>query len=320
MNSQPPRALKIVDTHTGGEPTRVVVFGGPELQGKTMAEKAQNLAQEHEWLRTAVCLEPRGHEAMVGALLVKPTRPDCLTGVIYFNNKSVLHMCIHGSIGVAEVFKQQGKIGNGRYLVETPAGIIAWEIDDDETVLVENVPSYLYRSGVEIVLPEWGTVKGDVAWGGNWFFLIDGYGPSVSPKNIQPLSQFTKAVMAELRRCGVTGEGGGEIDHVEVFAPPRDRSQADSQNFVLCPGGAYDRSPCGTGTSAKIAALYYRGKLQAGQIWRQAGIHGTVFEGKIIRVGEDGKVVPQIRGQAWVTGESTYFLHTSDPFVHGINR
>jgi len=309
--------LRVIDSHTGGEPTRVVIEGGPDLGTGTVAEKAARLRDEHDWLRSSVCNEPRGHDAMVGALLVEPHAPDCCCGVIFFNNLSTLNMCIHGTIGLAVTLAHLGRIGPGAHRIDTPVGVVVAELAADGSVTVANVPSYRHAHGVEVEVPGWGKVRGDIAWGGNWFFLIDRQGPEVAFREIDALTTFTVAVRQALEAAGITGANGMEIDHIEVFGPPADPAAADSRNFVLCPGKAYDRSPCGTGTSAKLACLHADGKLAPGQTWRQAGILDTVFEGRVTEL-PDGKVTPRVTGRAWVNGESTYLIDPTDPFRHGI--
>ena len=310
-------SLQVIDSHTGGEPTRLVVAGGPDLGRGPLSERSRLLREEHDWLRRAVCLEPRGHDAMVGALLTEAHEPECLGGVIFFNNVSTLHMCIHGTIGVVATLAHRGDISAGEHRLDTPAGVVTARLHDDGSVEVANVPSYRHAANVELPVPDWGLIRGDIAWGGNWFFLIDGQGPAVEFANLEKLTAFARAVRRQLHAGKITGNDGGEIDHIEVFAPPREGSGTDSRNFVLCPGGAYDRSPCGTGTSAKLACLYADGKLTPGQVWNQAGILGTVFRGSVDLL-PDGKVLPRISGWAWVTGESTYHFHPGDRFRHGI--
>ncbi len=309
--------LRVIDSHTEGEPTRVVIEGGPDLGSGTVAEKARRLRDEHDWLRSSVCNEPRGHDAMVGALLVEPHEPDCCCGVIFFNNVSTLNMCLHGTIGLAVTLAHLGRIGVGEHRIDTQVGVVVARLHDDGAVTVANVPSYRLATGVEVEVPGWGVVKGDISWGGNWFFLIEDQGPAVTFANLEALTTFTCAVREALEAQGITGADGMEIDHIESFGPPTDPASSDSRNFVLCPGKAYDRSPCGTGTSAKLASLHAAGKLAPGEIWRQAGILDTVFSG-CVEVLPDGKVLPHVSGRAWVTGESDYLFYPADPFRHGI--
>ncbi len=310
-------ALYVIDSHTEGEPTRVVISGAPDLGNGPLAERVRIFRKDHDWLRSAVCNEPRGHEAMVGALLCEPNEADCCCGVIFFNNVSTLNMCIHGTIGLVVTLAHMGKITVGIHRIDTPVGVISAELRDDGSVEVANVPSHRKAASVAVDVPDWGIVRGDIAWGGNWFFLIDGQGPPVNFKNLVALTAFTWSVRQELKNQGITGDDGMEIDHIEVFGPPSDPTLADSRSFVLCPGKAYDRSPCGTGTSAKLACLHADRKLKPGEVWRQAGILDTVFQGTVEEL-PDGKIIPRVSGRAWVNGEAIYHFNPADPFRHGI--
>ena len=314
--SRMPERVRVIDSHTGGEPTRVIVEGGPDLGAGPLAERARRLREEQDLLRRGVCLEPRGHDAVVGAILTPPHEPGCVAGVIFFNNVSTLHMCVHGTIGVVATLAHLGRISPGRHRLDTPVGVVEASWEEGGEVAVANVPSFRHRSGVAVEVPGWGVVTGDIAWGGNWFFLIDGQGPPVRLAERDALTRFTAAVRAALAESGITGADGGEIDHIEVFGPPHNLHE-DSRNFVLCPGLAYDRSPCGTGTSAKLACLHAAGKLAPGARWRQGGIVGSVFTGTCEPL-PDGKVLPTIRGRAWVTAESVLLFHHDDPFRAGI--
>lgn len=309
--------MKVIDSHTGGEPTRIVVEGGPELGSGPIAERARVFRQSHDRVRRSVCNEPRGHDAMVGGLLCEPSSADCECGVIFFNNVDTLNMCVHGTIGLVATLAHLGRIGPGECGIETPVGVVRATLDEVGRVTVANVPSYRARAGVELEVPGWGLVNGDVAWGGNWFFLIEGQGPPVEMARMKDLTAFTVAVRHALAAAGITGDDGGEVDHVEVFGPPGDAAVADGRNFVLCPGEAYDRSPCGTGTSAKLACLAADAKLAPGEVWRQAGILDSVFEG-IYEPLADGRILPRVSGRAWITGESIYHFDETDPFQYGI--
>lgn len=311
------KTIRVIDSHTAGEPTRVVVDGMPANPGATPAEWRDFLQSNHDWLRTAVACEPRGHEAMVGAFLVEPTQPDAVAGVVFFNNIGYLHGCIHGTIGVTVTLAHLGRLAAGDNKIETPTGIVTVQPPVEGWVTVQNVRSYRHAAAVPVEVPGWGTVHGDVAWGGNWFFLIEaGDMIVVDFSNLDRLTDFTCAVRKALEANGITGEDGGEIDHIEVFGPPAN-DEADSKNFVLCPGREFDRSPCGTGTSAKLACLHADGKLHPGQTWRQAGILDTIFEGAVQEAPEGG-VVPTVKGHAFVTAESELIIHPADPFRHGI--
>ncbi|MEM7232441.1 MAG: proline racemase family protein [Planctomycetota bacterium] len=311
--------IRVIDTHTGGEPTRVVVEGGPNLGSAGLADRAKRFRQEFDRVRSAMVNEPRGADVWVGALMCEPSDPSCAAGVIFFNNVGVLGMCGHGTIGVAVALAHERRIEAGRHRLETPVGVIEFELlADGKSVTVENVPSFRTEAGVEVVLSDGRKVKGDVAWGGNWFFLIEEHGLTLDASRIDELTGFTWDVRKSLERAGVTGTEGALIDHVELFAPSPSGG-LDSRNFVLCPGRAYDRSPCGTGTSAKLACLAADGKLEAGEIWRQESIIGSDFEGTY-RYGESGEIIPRVTGAAWVMAEATLLLASDDPFREGIRH
>jgi 4-hydroxyproline epimerase len=310
--------ILVVDSHTAGEPTRVVMAGGPNLGKGPLAERRQRFARGHDSFRSAVVNEPRGSDVLVGALLVEPLDRECAAGVIYFNNVGTLGMCGHGTIGLIATLAFAGRIGPGVHRVETPVGVVRAELHEDGRVTVENVPSYRYQRNVSVDVPGYGAVSGDVAWGGNWFFLVEAGGRSLTLEDREPLTQLAAAIRAALAKKGITGAGGQEIDHIELFGPSPTPG-ADSRNFVLCPGLAYDRSPCGTGTSAKLACLAADGKLAPGAVWRQEGILGTVFEGQYRRSdGTREEIIPSITGSAYITGESRLLLGESDPFRMGI--
>jgi 4-hydroxyproline epimerase len=308
--------IEFVDSHTAGEPTRVVIGGGPELGDGPLSERLQLLASEYDTFRSAAVNEPRGSDVLVGALLVEPTDPASATGVIFFNNVGYLGMCGHGTIGVVTTLAHLGRIQPGRHRIETPVGTVSVMLRADGQVTLENVVSYRYRSDVEIQVPGVGAVRGNVAWGGNWFFLCDSAPVELTPANCDQLTDYAWAIRCALKRQNITGADGAEIDHVEISAPAPD---ADSRNFVLCPGKAYDRSPCGTGTSAKLACLAADGKLQPGQVWRQQGILGTPFEGSYrMENGSPDRIVPSITGRAHVTAQGRLILQSDDPFRDGI--
>jgi 4-hydroxyproline epimerase len=307
--------IQVIDSHTGGEPTRVVIGGGPDLGGGNLAQRRVRFGQRHDEFRSAVVNEPRGSDVVVGALLCEPSEPGCVAGVIYFNNIGVLNMCGHGTIGVAVTLAHLGRITAGRYRLDTPVGVVGFEFDGANTVTLENVPSYRLAARVRVDVEGIGPVVGDVAWGGNWFFLVGDHGQALELANVERLTEYTWRIRQALTRQGITGGDGGEIDHIELFGPPRDPS-AHSRNFVLCPGKAYDRSPCGTGTSAKLACLFADGKLREGQVWRQESILGSIFEGSVRIAGEH--VIPRITGSAFVNAEATLLLDPADPFRMGI--
>lgn len=315
MTDRAYQTVRVIDSHTGGEPTRVVLSGGPDLGDGPLAERLQRFRDEHDTFRSAVVNEPRGSDVMVGALLCEPMDPTCAAGVIFFNNVGYLGMCGHGTIGLIATLSFLKRIAPGEHRFETPVGTVTAILHPDGKVTVNNIASYRLASNVEVEVPGYGAVRGDVAWGGNWFFLVREHSLELSLKNIEQLTNFTWAVRQSLNRHGITGAGQHEIDHIELFGPSSSPS-VDSKNFVLCPGKAYDRSPCGTGTSAKLACLYADGKLREGQVWKQESIVGSVFEGSIsVR---DGKVYPSIKGSAFVNAEAELVLDPQDPFCAGI--
>lgn len=317
MNDSPVQRVSVVDSHTGGEPTRIVVSGGPELGGGRMGERLNALRADFDWFRSAVVNEPRGSDVLVGGLLCPPVNRDNAAGILFFNNVGYLGMCGHGSIGLAVTLYHLDRLDVGTHSLETPAGDVLLTLHDRNTVSVSNVPSYRYKRDVSLHVPEIGEVRGDIAWGGNWFYLVSDHGQSIEYRNVDRLADYTRALLRELEVQGVRGPQGELIDHVELFGPPSDRSGADSRNFVMCPGGAYDRSPCGTGTSAKIACLIEDDKLSPGDKWRQESITHSVFEASA-QVREE-RIFPTITGTAYVTAEASLYIDTVDPFRHGLN-
>lgn len=307
--------MRIIDSHTEGEPTRLVVAGGPDLGSGTLAERRRLFAQRHDSFRTFALNEPRGFDAMVGALLCAPSGPGCAAGLIFFNNAGYLGMCGHGTIGAAVTLAHMGRIAPGPHGFDTPVGVVQVELHDRNTATIANVPSYLYREAVSVPVEGLGSVTGDVAWGGNWFFLTEAAPCAIETASIPALTEAAQRIKTALERHGVTGRDGGEIDHIEIFGPSP--SGADSRSFVLCPGGAYDRSPCGTGTSAKLACLAAHGGLAPGSPWIQESVIGTRFTARY-EVGSDGAVLPRITGRAWVTAEALLLRDPTDPFPNGI--
>lgn len=310
------QSVKVVDSHTGGEPTRVVVSGGPDLGSGAMTERLKVLRDEYDWFRSAVVNEPRGSDVLVGAILCEPEKPENAAATIFFNNVGYLGMCGHGSIGLAVTLAYLGRLQPGEHCLETPAGNVVLTLHDANRVSVSNVPSYRFRSNVKLHVPEIGEVCGDVAWGGNWFFLISDHGQSLDYENVDALTDYTWAIRRELDAQGIRGANGELVDHVELFGPPSDSAKADNKNFVMCPGKAYDRSPCGTGTSAKIACLIEDGKLAAGNVWKQESITGSIFEAQANVI--EQQIYPIITGSAYVTGETVLHFDSADPFRYGL--
>jgi 4-hydroxyproline epimerase len=310
--------IKVIDSHTGGEPTRVVVAGGPDLGGGSMAQRAVRFRQRFDSFRSATVNEPRGNDALVGALLCEPSDPACAAGVIFYNNVGYLGMCGHGTIGLVVTLAHMGRVAPGTTCrLETPVGNVDARLNPNGSVTIRNVASYRSAAHVTVEAPGIGLVCGDIAWGGNWFYLCSGHGQELSLARVDELTDFAWRIRQGLEAHGVTGAEGGLIDHIELFGPPT-AAGADSKSFVLCPGKAYDRSPCGTGTSAKLACLYADGKLRPGQVWRQESITGSVFEGAVSLV--DGKLYPEITGYAYVNAEADLLLDERDPFCYGIPR
>ena len=308
--------IEVIDSHTGGEPTRIIVSGGPDLGTGTMAERLVVFRDQFDDIRCAVVNEPRGSDVLVGGLLCEPTQTGSTCGVVFFNNAGFLGMCGHGMIGLMATLKHLGKIENGTHKVETPVGIVEAVVNDDQ-VSVQNVPSYRLHKNVAVEVPDYGHVVGDVAWGGNWFYLVKNSPESLELENVDHLRRVTLMIRGALGENGITGLDHW-IDHVELFGGPKQPGN-DSRNFVLCPGGAYDRSPCGTGTSAKLACLAADNELEPGKIWRQESIVGSVFEASYQPDPDnDDRIIPTIRGKAFVTGEASLILNLDDPFCLGI--
>jgi len=310
------RRVTVIDSHTGGEPTRVVVSGGPELGNDSLANRLERFKNDHDDFRRAIVNEPRGSEAVIGALLCAPVDQSCVTGIIFFDRAGYLGMCGHGTIGVVATLAHLNRIRPGLHRIETPVGVVVAHLDENRTVEVTNVPSHRLAANITIDVPGFGPVRGDVAWGGNWFFLVNEHRQELEFDNIDRLLDFTLRVREALARAGIKGSDGHEIDHVELFAPSR-LPGVNSKNFVLCPSKTYDRSPCGTGTSAKLACLFADGKLKEGDVWKQESIVGSVFEGSIKVV--DNVVHPRIKGSAFITAEADLILDARDPFAMGIS-
>ena len=340
------KRIPYLDSHTGGEPTRLIPSLPFDLGTGSVADKLSTLKAHHDDLRRTVLLEPRGSDVLVGAYLVPPADPTCQFGVIYFNNVGYLGMCGHGTIGLIASLAYLGKVQPGVIRVETPVGVVEATLhasslrgglQPDEAisrnvegiasgkeqerprndeypnrVSVQNIPAYRHLTHVPVTV-DGKTIHGDVAYGGNWFFLCHDHGLEVNMHNLEALTEFSWRVREQFTANGITGANGAEIDHVELFASTPD---ADSKSFVLCPGKAYDRSPCGTGTSAKLACLYGDGKLQVGQTWKQQSVVGSIFEGSVQLDGD--KIIPTITGEAWVMSEGTILVDDRDPFATGI--
>ncbi len=313
--SENTQRIGFIDSHTEGEPTRVLLSGIPALGDGSVAEQLERLKQQ-DWFRKSVILEPRGWDAVVGAVLCTPQDSSCASGVIFINNTGYLGMCGHGAIGVAATLYHLGRVGLGKHQLETPVGTVSVDLQSASRVAFENVPSYRLHSQIEVNVEGLGRLVGDVAWGGNWFFLVEHSPYELHLRNLPLLTQAAAKVRLALTLAGVTGSDGAEIDHIEFFGPPQ-TSDAHSRNFVYCPGGAYDRSPCGTGTSAKIACLAADGKLRPGETWIQESIIGSRFEATF-RFDKAGNVIPTISGRAFICAEGTLHRPPQDPLLDGI--
>lgn len=320
--------IDVLDSHTGGEPTRLVLRGFPDLGTGSMQARLEYIKKHCDDWRRGILLEPRGHEVLVGALLVPPVDKKSTAGVIFFNNTGYLGMCGHGTIGLLASLEYLGQAVIGQHIIETPVGNITAELLGQGRVRIENVPAYRYKKDVSVKVPALSqTVIGDIAWGGNWFFLVKNPQFELHINKAKELEVICTHIKEALQQAGITGAHGDEIDHIELFS---EHPEADSQNFVLCPGNVYDRSPCGTGTSAKLACLAADGALQAGEVWYQAGIVGSVFQGQY-RWAEPNEVsklttdtadmravIPTIEGQAFISAETTLVFDPADPFYFGI--
>ena len=320
--------FEIIDSHTGGEPTRMVYDGFPTLVGDTIQDKLHYFKQHFDHLRQSIILEPRGNDVLVGALLLPAADPKATAGVIFFNNAGYLGMCGHGTIGVIISLAYQQKITAGEHWLETPVGLVKTTLHDDGSCSVQNVPSYRYKKQVEVHVPELGVIRGDIAWGGNWFFLVSEHGQDIAANNVEALTQVCIQIKQALVAGNITGKDGGEIDHIELFADSTE-ANIDSKNFVLCPGAAYDRSPCGTGTSAKLACLAADNKLAPEHLWHQQGVVGSSFTGsyqyatssQLDQTGTypENTIIPTICGHAYVCAETRLIVQEADPFKWGIS-
>jgi 4-hydroxyproline epimerase len=305
------REIRVIDSHTAGEATRVVIQGGPDLGSGSMSDRIERFRAREDRFRSAIVNEPRGSGALVGALLVEPTDERCVTGIIFFNNVGYIGMCGHGTIGVVATLAHLGRIGPGEHRLQTCAGTVTATLTSDGSVKVANVPSFRKAHNVECEVPGAGLLRGDIAWGGNWFFVIENHGQELTLANLDALMEFATRV-----RRALNAQGFSEVDHIELCGPAAS-AQAHARNFVLCPGGAYDRSPCGTGTSAKIACLAADGKLEEGEEWIQEGILGSTFRATYRRAARG--VIPVIEGTAYITGEARLLIDQRDPFAWGMD-
>ena len=307
------KTIQVIDSHTAGEPTRLVIDGGPDLGAGPLAQRVERFREHFDAYRSAIVNEPRGCDTLVGALLCEPHRSDCNWGVIFFNNVGYLGMCGHGTLGLIASLAHAGRCAAGSFRIDTPVGVVNAQLHPDGRIDLENVTSYRKARQIAVAVAGVGSIRGDVAWGGNWFFLTDGHDLEIKPQNLEALTEFAWRV-----RQAVNAQGYPEVDHVELFGPST-RSGVHSRNFVLCPGRAYDRSPCGTGTSAKLACLAADDGLREGEPWIQESLIGSTFSARYRWHARDkGEITPIITGTAHVTGEAQLRLDPADPYCWGI--
>ena len=306
------KRVQVIDSHTEGEPTRVVVAGAPDLGTGSLQDRVERFRLEHDRFRSAVVNEPRGSEVLVGALLTTPQDPGSTAAVIFFNNVGYLGMCGHGTLGLIASLAHLDRIAPGTHRIETPVGTVTADWHESGEISVQNVSSYRMIKDLEVRVPGFGVIRGDIAWGGNWFFLTDEFAIALTRENAPELTAVALKIRAAVNLAGYP-----EVDHIELSGLPL--AGGNARNFVLCPGGAFDRSPCGTGTSAKLACLAADGLLKEGDPWIQESILGTRFSGRFAwEDRKDGIITPTITGRAFVTGESTLLLDETDPLCWGI--
>lgn len=298
--------ISVIDSHTGGEPTRVVTGGFPELAGASLAERRADLVANHLHIARLIVAEPRGNEAMVAALLVEPEDPGSSAGVIFFDGEAALGMCGHGTIGLVETLRWMGEIDGQQVSVETPVGVVVADLNADGTISITNVVSRRIAKAVELEVPGIGPVVGDVAYGGNTFFLVTTPAMDLD-RPIRELLASAEAIEAQVHAAGFT-----DVDHVELFGRPN-HPDANSRSFVLCPSGTYDRSPCGTGTSAKVACLAADGLLEEGEVWIQESITGSIFSAEFTWSDRSKReVAPRITGSASVIARGELLMSAEE--------
>jgi 4-hydroxyproline epimerase len=315
----PPTQLRVLDSHTIGEPTRLVIdewcAASLDLGTGSVRQRRDVFRERYDHLRRAIVADPRGVEAMVGVVLVPPTDPSCDLGAIYFNRVGYLDMCGHATIGLAVSLGHLGRISPGPFRLETPAGVVGVQWHGGTSVSFQCVSPRRIHRGLVVRCADGTTVSGDVATSGLWFFICRDHGLSIDTEAISQLRDKAWAIRRSLAAAGVTGDTGEVIDHIVLMGPPQDPAN-HARNFVLCPDGAFDRSPCGTATSALVGCLHDDDLLAEGALWRQESILGGVYEASINRSG--GVLMPTVRGQAWITAESTLHFAADDPYRTGL--
>lgn len=327
------RIFNAIDTHTAGEPTRIITKGVPTISGSTMMEKKEYMEEHLDWLRRAVMLEPRGHDNMFGAILTEPVHPDADLGIIFMDGGGYLNMCGHGTIGTSMAAVETGIVPKvepiTKVRLDAPAGLVEASVAVVEgkvkSVTVTNVPSFLYQQDVKITTPMLGEVTFDIAFGGSFFALIesDYFGYDILPEHSEELMnqalELREIINREIKVSHPLQPHIKTVDLIEIYGPAVS-DKADARNVVIFGDRQIDRSPCGTGTSAKMATLCAKGKLAIGEEFVYESITGTMFKGKIIsktKVGEFDAYVPQITGSAWITGFNQFVIDDSDPVKYG---
>jgi 4-hydroxyproline epimerase len=301
--------VKILDSHAGGAPTRLMLSGGPELGAGPLAERAKVFQEKHDRFRRATVGEPRGSDAVMGALLVEPHDKGCQAGLIFFSNAGYPSLSAHGIIGSVVSLAHLGRIKPGPVKLDTPAGPVSAVLGAGGEVSFENVPAYRREKDLPLYLPGVGDVNVDLAYGGAWFCLIEQHDQRLALDNLPQLTDYCARI-----RQAVSDSGFPEIDHVALFGPGT-QAGANSRDFVLGPGKTYERSPSGAATSARLACLAADGKLAAGAEWVQEGILGSVLRAKYRKQGD--KIIPTITGHGYIMGEGTLLLDPADPFAWG---
>ena len=324
-----------IDAHTCGNPVRVVAGGGPPLNGATMSEKRQDFIARYDWIRTGLMFEPRGHDVMSGSILYEPMRDDCDAAILFIETSGCLPMCGHGTIGTVTVLIEEGLVTpkrEGRLVLEVPAGIVEAEyrrdnLDNVVEVRIRNIPSFLYRTGLDVDVEGFGRVVFDVAYGGNFYAIIE---PQVSYQGLDAISAFDIQRLSPIIRRLINDKYSlvhpddptiTGLRHI-LWAGPPHHPEAHARNAVFYGEKAIDRSPCGTGTSARMAQKAARGELKVGDDFVHESIIGSLFHGRVeasAKVGPFDAIVPSVAGQAWITGHNTIFLDERDPFVKGFS-
>lgn len=327
------RTIQAIDSHTAGEATRIVVGGIPNIKGNTMPEKKQYLEDHLDHIRTAIMLEPRGHNDMFGSVMTQPCDPDADFGIIFMDGGGYLNMCGHGSIGAMTVAVETGVVPMEepvtKVVMEAPAGIIKGDVKVEngkvQSVSIFNVPAFLYKKDQEVELPGVGKVKFDISFGGSFFAIVHAsqLGLKIEPKNAAKLTdmamELRDIINKEIEIQHPTLEHIKTVDLVEIWDEPTNE-KATYKNVVIFGQGQVDRSPCGTGTSAKLATLHARGELKEGEKFVYESILGTLFEGEIVgttKVGEFDAVLPKITGSAYMTGFNNFLIDEDDPVKYG---